>query len=48
MNSLDIIKFLLPIFALYAGYRWGFEVGHDRGNVEGRKKIKSFYESLKK
>ena len=48
MNSLDIIQWVVPFFCIYAGYRWGFEVGFDRGNVEGRKKVKNFYESLKK
>jgi hypothetical protein len=43
MNSLDIILFVLPFAAIYAGYRWGFEVGYDRGNVDGRQAIRNSY-----
>jgi len=48
MNSLDIIQYIVPFFCIYAGYRWGFEVGHVKGKTEGRKAVRSFYESLKK
>jgi len=44
MNSLDIIQYLLPMAAVYAGYKWGHEVGYDRGNAEGRKSVRKHYE----
>jgi hypothetical protein len=48
MNSLDIILFLLPFAAIYAGYRWGFEVGYDRGNMDGRQTMRKAYERVSK
>jgi hypothetical protein len=48
MNSLDIIQFGLYFMMAYAGYKWGFEVGFDRGNVHGRKTIQKHYERVSK
>ena len=48
MNSLDIILWFMPFFTMYAGFKWGFDVGFDRGNVHGRKTIQKHYEKVGK
>ena len=38
----------MPFATMYAGFRWGFDVGYDRGNVDGRKTIRKAYERVSK
>ena len=48
MNSLTIIQFVVPFIAMYAGFKWGLEVGYDRGNVDGRKAVRKSLERVSK
>lgn len=46
INSLTILTVVGIGMALYFSFRLGLEVGYDRGNVEGRRAVASYYEGL--
>jgi hypothetical protein len=46
MNSLDIILWLAYPALAYFSFRYGFLVGYDRGNIEGRKAVREYYEQV--
>lgn len=44
MNSLTILTVVGTAIALYFAFRWGQEVGYDRGIVDGRTALRKIYE----
>jgi len=44
MNSLTILTVVGIAIALYFSFRWGQEVGYDRGIVDGRKALRKINE----
>jgi hypothetical protein len=48
INSLTILIVAGIGLALYASFRFGQELGHNDGYIEGRKAVRAYYESLNK
>jgi hypothetical protein len=46
INSLTILIVVGVGIACYLSFKLGLEVGYDRGNVEGRRAVASYYEGL--
>jgi hypothetical protein len=46
MNSLTILTVVGIGIALYFSFRWGQEVGYDRGIVDGRKALRKQIEQV--
>jgi hypothetical protein len=46
INSLTILIVVGVGMACYLSFKLGLEVGYDRGNVEGRRAVASYYEGL--
>jgi hypothetical protein len=48
INSLTILIVAGVGLLSYFSFRWGLEVGYDRGIVEGRTAIRRYYEQVQK
>jgi hypothetical protein len=46
MNSLTILTTIAVCVLVYLAFRWGQEVGYDRGIVDGRKALRKQFEQV--
>lgn len=46
VNSLTILTVVFIGISNYFSFKLGLEVGYDRGNIEGRRAVASYYEGL--